>query len=251
MTRDEPPVESRLDSFLVDGYISEVLDIIKGGKEGTVYRCRSGPLADTSEIVAAKVYHLLERRGFRNDAIYQEDRMRGPAVRRERLAMSKKTSYGRKVQFGMWARAEYETLVRLYEAGADVPRPIACTEGAILMEYLGDESGAAPTLVSVELPHSEAIALFERIMRNIAMWLGLNLVHADLSPYNILYWAGAVTIIDFPQAIDPRFNPNARALLERDITNVSRYFERMGIRIDPARVARRLWDAFCQAVSIN
>jgi RIO kinase 1 len=240
MTRDEPSVESRLDRFLADGHIAEVLHIIKGGKEGVVFCCRGGPLAG-AELVAAKVYHQLERRGFRDDAIYQENRLRGPRVRRERLAMAKKSSYGRKVQFGMWARSEFETLAMLHASGADVPLPIACDDGALLMEYIGDESGPAPPLAKVELAREEAPRLLATIVRNVAMWLGLNRVHGDLSAYNVLYRRGAVTMIDFPQAIDPRFNSNARALLERDLC---RYFDRFGVRADPNRIARRLWEAF-------
>ncbi|HXN84716.1 MAG TPA: RIO1 family regulatory kinase/ATPase, partial [Candidatus Binataceae bacterium] len=70
-------------------------------------------------------------------------------------------------------------------------------------------------------------------------------------PYNILYWNDAVTIIDFPQAIDSRFNPNARALLERDLGNVCRYFERYGIHSDPRRIASRMWDAYRHGGSLT
>lgn len=86
--------------------------------------------------------------------------------------------------------------------------------------------------------------MFRRVVENVALWLGRNYVHADLSPYNILYWRGIATIIDFPQAIDPRFNPNAQSLLERDLENVCRYFGRFGVRADPQRLAQRLWTAF-------
>jgi hypothetical protein len=36
---------------------------------------------------------------------------------------------------------EFELLSALNYAGADVPAPFACTEKAVLMEYLGDEDG--------------------------------------------------------------------------------------------------------------
>src|SRR5208282_3408166 len=129
----------------------------------------------------------------------------GPAVRRERLAMSKKSSFGRRMQYGVWVGSEFETLRRLHDAGADVPCPIACDESAVLMEYIGDENHAAPRLAQTELTREEAKPLFERILRNVALWLDLDRIHGDLSPYNILYWSGAITIIDFPQAIDARF----------------------------------------------
>ena len=242
--------ESSLDSFLNDGHLSEVLHVIEGGKEGIVYCCRGGPLAG-AELVAAKVYHPLHRRKFRNDAAYQDNRLRGPAVRRERLAMAKKTRYGRSVQYGTWLSAEFETLATLHRAGSDVPFPIALGEGVVLMEYIGDENTAAPRLAQTELARADAQPLFERILRNVGLWLDLDRIHGDLSPYNILYWNGAITIIDFPQAIDPRFNSDARDLLHRDVANICRYFERYGIRGDPARIATRMWGAYRHGVALT
>jgi RIO kinase 1 len=242
--------ESSLDSFLNDGHLSEVLHVIEGGKEGIVYCCRGGPLAG-ADLVAAKVYHPLNRRKFRNDAAYQDNRLRGPKVRRERLAMAKKTSYGRSIQYETWLGAEFETLQMLHGAGADVPLPIALGEGVVLMEYIGEENHAAPRLAQIELPRAEARPLFERILRNVALWLDLDRIHGDLSPYNILYWSGAITIIDFPQAIDARFNSNARDLLQRDLTNVCRHFERYGIRGDPDRIAARIWSAYQHGAALT
>jgi RIO kinase 1 len=242
--------ESSLDSFLNDGHLSEVLHVIEGGKEGIVYCCRGGPLAGV-DLVAAKVYHPLHRRKFRNDAAYQDDRLRGPATRRQRLAMAKKTSYGRSVQYGTWLSAEFEALGTLHRAGADVPFPIALGEGVVLMEYIGDEARAAPRLAQVELARDEARPLLERILHNVALWLDLDRVHGDLSPYNILYWNGAITIIDFPQTIDSRFNSAARQLLQRDLANICRYFERYGIRGDPDLIATRMWGAYRHGAALT
>ncbi len=71
-----------------------------------------------------------------------------------------------------------------------------------------------------------------------------NVVHADLSAFNILYASGKLTIIDLPQAVDPRTNPSAPKLLERDLRNVLRYFARynVGLDEDPSTMARKLWD---------
>ncbi len=62
----------------------------------------------------------------------------------------------------------------------------------------------------------------------------------DLSA-SILYAAGVT--IDLPQAVDPRTNPSAPKLLERDLRNVLKYFARhnVGLDEDPAEMARKLW----------
>ncbi len=63
-------------------------------------------------------------------------------------------------------------------------------------------------------------------------------MHADLSPHNVLYRGeGYATVIDFPQAVDPRINTNAFQLLLRDVENLARYFERCGVRRDPFSLA--------------
>jgi len=72
-------------------------------------------------------------------------------------------------------------------------------------------------------------------------------VHADLSAYNVLYWQGRARIIDFPQAIDPRFNSNALSLLTRDIENICRYMSRYGVEHDARRIANQLWWRFKKA----
>ena len=71
--------------------------------------------------------------------------------------------------------------------------------------------------------------------------LGGNRVHGDLSPYNVLWWKNRARIIDLPQAVDPRFQPEARGMLERDVTRLTDWAARRGIDHDPIRHVRRLW----------
>jgi len=109
------------------------------------------------------------------------------------------------------------------------------------MAYVGDDRLPAPTLSEVALPREEAERLFHRIMDNVALMLDHHWVHGDLSAYNVLYWSGEVRIIDFPQMVDARTNPNAYALLRRDIQRVCEYFARFGVDSDPADLASDLW----------
>jgi len=136
---------------------------------------------------------------------------------------------------------EFTLLEALHARGADVPVPIEHSEQALLMEFIGDEAGAAATLNDVELQPGEAKKLFERVIVNVELLLGLGWIHGDLSPYNILYHQGRITLIDFPQVVDCRNNPRARELFERDIERVAAYFERFGEVVDPHRLARELW----------
>jgi RIO kinase 1 len=231
--------ESLLDAFVGDGSITDVLYVVRSGKEATVYCCR-GADEFGGGLVAAKVYRPLERRNFHNDAIYQPGHD-AALSRRDKLALHKKTRHGRDVQYGIWIHAEFQTLRMLFEAGADVPQVFAHSSGAILMEYLGDEDAAAPMLSRATLPRETADQLLRGIIDNVAIWLRNNLVHGDLSAYNLLYWDGRVVAIDFPQAVDARFNSNAKALLVRDLEHVCAHFTKYGIRADASRIANALW----------
>jgi len=84
----------------------------------------------------------------------------------------------------------------------------------------------------------------QQVLRAIERMLYLNVIHGDLSAYNLLVWDGRVTVIDLPQAIDPRKNRHAHALLERDVRRICEHFERLGVRSSPGRLAADLWTAW-------
>jgi RIO kinase 1 len=231
--------ESLLDAFIGDGSITDVLFVVRSGKEATVYCCRAAA-SFGGGLVAAKVYRPLERRNFRNDAIYRTGRDAMLSSRSKR-ALANKSRHGRELQYGTWINAEFQTLRMLYQAGADVPEVLAQSSGALLMEYFGDEDAAAPMLSRVTLPRENAAALLRKIIDNVTLWLRLDLVHGDLSPYNILYWREKVVAIDFPQAVDARMNPAARSLLCRDLENVCAHFSKYGIRADATKIGNALW----------
>jgi RIO kinase 1 len=65
-------------------------------------------------------------------------------------------------------------------------------------------------------------------------------VHADLSPYNILVWEERLVFIDFPQAVDPVAHPAGMGLLQRDVDNVATWFSRKGVPVDPGAVVAEL-----------
>jgi RIO kinase 1 len=235
-----------LQAFIDDGTIDEVLGTVKSGKEATVYCCDSsrhgGPRGG---LVAAKVYRSHKVRQFANDAAYTSGRIR--RHNRYARAVAQKSRAGREFAFAAWVGAEFTTLQLLHGAGADVPEPIAQSDTVIVMEYVGDDDAPAPMLANVHLDEPEARRVFDRIMRNIELALANDRVHGDLSPHNVLYLEGELRIIDFPQAVDPRFNPNALSLLERDVDTICRFAERHGIDADAHRISRELWGRFLRA----
>ena len=228
-----------LNGFVSAGLISDVLYRLKSGKEATVFCCRAGP-AVNSELVGAKIYR--PNRSFKNDAIYQEGRI--VLDTRARRAVAKKSRFGKAVKANQWIGHEYDIMQKLYEAGADVPRPIKQDGNAILMEYIGDQEGPAPMLRDVRVTREEATSLFKQLIDNVQLLLSCNYIHGDLSAYNMLYWDDKLIVIDFPQVVDVRQNRHSRELLFRDLENVYRYFSRFGVEASPRRITDGLWHKF-------
>lgn len=232
--------------FYQQNMITDVVRRVKGGKEANVYCCMAHP-ATGLEYIAAKLYRPRVLRTLKNDAIYKAGRQLHDAEgreikgRREKLALKQKTRFGRQVDIAWWIGNEYGVQTMLYEAGADVPRPIAHSGDAILMEYIGEEDMPAPLLSDISLTREEAYPLFKRVMDNVALMLDNHCIHGDLSPYNILYDNGTIKIIDFPQMVNARLNPHALELLKRDVKRVCDYFGRYGVRADAEQIAADLW----------
>ena len=124
------------------------------------------------------------------------------------------------------------------------PRRWRTRRAACCSSSSATEDGPAPVLKDVELEPDQAAETFDRLLRNVELWLGRDVVHGDLSAYNVLWHAGEPKVIDFPQAVDPRFNPNAYSLLLRDLENLGRYFARCGVTRDLSEIGNRLWDDY-------
>jgi RIO kinase 1 len=244
---------SSLQSFYDEALISDVMALVKGGKEASVYRVEAHPATGLG-MLAAKVYRPRMFRNLRNDKMYRQGReiltARGKPAGRDsgyiQRAIRNKTGFGLQAAHTSWLMYEYTALETLHEAGGAVPRPIAASDNAILMSYHGDEHLAAPTLNTVALERDEAEELFQEVLRNVDLMLQYDLVHGDLSAYNILYWEGTITLIDFPQVVNLHSNRKAHTILARDIERTCEYFSQQGVRCDAQTITDRLWRSYVQ-----
>ncbi|MEZ4516340.1 MAG: RIO1 family regulatory kinase/ATPase [Chloroflexota bacterium] len=236
-----------ISSFYRDNLITDVTRRVKAGKEANVYCCTAHPATEI-ELIAAKLYRPRMLRTLKNDADYKAGRMlRGEdgkqmKGRREKLAIHKKTKFGKKLDTVWWIGNEFKIQSKLFDAGADVPAVVAHNGNTILMEYVGDEQLPAPTLSDIRLDKESAHTLFDQIMRNVSLMLDLGFVHGDLSAYNILYWNETIRIIDFPQVVEIAKNPNAYRFFMRDVRRVCSYFGRLGVKCDADAVGREIWE---------
>ncbi len=246
--RDASWILSSLTDFYEQDLITDVIHVVKSGKEATVYCCTADPKTGLA-YAAAKIYRPRMFRSLKNDVIYRDGRtprdLDGNVARngrRQRDAF--RSERGRAAQVSSWIDFEFQTHTLLFNAGADVPKPLAHVGNAVLMEYIGVEGEPAPLLCDIKLEREEAQALFACVLHNIELCLAHNRIHGDLSEYNILYWQGRVLLIDFAQAVDPRQNTDVFPLLARDIARVCRYFSHYGVDVNADMVASEMWKKY-------
>jgi len=224
----------RLVPLIEDGIIDSVVRPLMSGKEAQVYLVEAG-----GQLRVAKVYKSTQERSFRNRAEYTE----GRSVRnsRDQRAMQKGSRHGRDRDEETWKEAEAQVIYKLAAAGVRVPRPYAFVEGVLVMECVeGPDGGPAPRLAECTLEPVVAREVFDKIIREIVRMLCVDIVHGDLSVFNILLDAHGPVIIDFPQSLDAARNRNAKEILLRDVANITSHFRR-GRPAHELRFGHEMW----------
>jgi RIO kinase 1 len=230
--------------FLDEGLIHKILRPLKQGKEASVHLCEADRDKTGHDLAALKIYRPLDRRDFRDESIYRE----GEWIKdgRVRRALENKTRFGRVLQAETWVHREWETIQKLSQARV-APLPIALHDDAILMTFVGDARRAAPQLRDLHPTVEELEALWRQLRADLGQMLLSDVVHADLSAYNVLVWNGKPTVIDFPQSVDPKVNRHAEDLLRRDIQRLGDWFTRQGLDLDWEKIADEIWFAWLHA----
>ncbi|MFW9903374.1 MAG: serine protein kinase RIO [Candidatus Thorarchaeota archaeon] len=134
----------------------------------------------------------------------------------------KKYSKNTRQIINLWAEKEFSNLQRSSQAEINVPKPIIIKKNILLMELLGKDGKPYPLL------KLKPDAVTEQIMTEILnqtrlLFQRAGLVHADLSPYNILIGDKTPYFIDMSQSVVVS-HPKALNFLLRDLKNVLSFF---------------------------
>jgi RIO kinase 1 len=252
-------VERAAPAWLTDGSTEdEVLGLLKTGKEAEVFVVERRTLdGSRSELLAHKRYRptkvthkgelqalgFSRARTFAHDAKYHEGRRF--RYSRDQRAVERMTDLGKKILAERWPGQELDMLVTAHDAGVTVPYPVEFTGDGLLMQLIGDDGVAAPRLVNARLDARRLRVAYEQLVSDLGALTRTGTVHADLSPYNLLWWRERLWMIDFPQAVDLLQNPHGFDLLHHDVITMTTWFTRKGVPCDgEALYAELLAEAF-------
>jgi RIO kinase 1 len=231
-------IPDSLESLVSEGIITEVVRPLMSGKEAQVYLVESG-----GELRVAKIYKDAINRSFKHRAEYTEGR--GTRSSRDARAIQKRSKYGRAMDEEAWRSAEVDVIYRLRSAGVRVPEPFQFVDGVLIMELVKDAYGdPAPRLGDVDLGPVEARRVFDQLLRETVRMLCADVVHGDLSSFNVLIDAAGPVIIDFPQSVDASKNQTARELLVRDVDNLTHFLSRYEPAMRNRPYGQEIWAAY-------
>jgi RIO kinase 1 len=222
------------------GAVDYELGVLKTGKEADVHLIRREvPDTDRSCLLAAKRYRDERHRQFQRSAVYQEGRRTRKT--RDARAIRNRSTYGRQLIAGHWARAEFDALTMLCQLGAAAPYPAQIVGTELLMEFIGDEDGTpAPRLTEISTRGARLADLWEQAVELMVGLAAAGYAHGDLSEFNLLVHGERLVVIDLPQLVDVVANPQGPTFLDRDATTVARWFARRDFPVDTGELISAL-----------
>ncbi len=227
--RDEPSTDTQIGT-------------LKTGKEAEVFLVERRYAGGSTVMLAHKRYrprrpakNELRDLGFQRATAFRHTSVYHAGWHfssRDRRAVETHSAHGRELIERMWPVKEHEALERAWRAGVSVPYPVDLTQDGVLMELIGDADSVAPRLAQAHLAGPAVADAWEQLRASLRALTAAGLVHADLSPYNLLWWRDRLVIIDVPQAVEFVTNAEAPDLLHRDLANVAAWFTRQGLDVD-------------------
>jgi len=197
--------------LMSQGYIKGIESPISVGKEANIFSA----LTQDGSRVMVKIYRL-ETCDFNKMYWYlKEDphymHLKG---KKRRIIMA-------------WVQKEFRNLLKAREANVRVPKPLTFSNNVLVLEFIGKGNSIAPQLIRQKPKNPETF--FKEIIENIKKLYKAGLVHADLSPFNILNYEEMPVFIDFSQCSQIT-NPRTEEYLQRDIRNIVSFFRKLGLK---------------------
>ncbi|XP_072306478.1 serine/threonine-protein kinase RIO3 [Eucyclogobius newberryi] len=217
----DPRTRLLMYKMVSSGVLENINGCISTGKESVVFHADGGSLEEEpvpSEVVLKVFKTTLNE--FKNRDRYIKDDYRF----KERFSKLNP----RKV-IRLWAEKEMHNLTRLRRAHISCPDVVLLKKHVLVMSFIGAGHVPAPKLKDARLNEDDMTTAYHQVLHMMkTMFSECNLVHADLSEYNLLWHQGKVWVIDVSQSVEPT-HPHGLEFLFRDCRNVATFFRRRGV----------------------
>ncbi|MDF1556655.1 MAG: serine protein kinase RIO [ANME-2 cluster archaeon] len=204
-----------------NGYLDALGGTISTGKEANVFHALKKQ-EDEEQELAIKIYRI-SNSNFKamQEYLIGDVRFRNIRHTKKDIVLA-------------WTRKEYRNLSRAIECGLHVPKPIITERNILIMEFMGDDNISYPQLREFALTREQAADICNAVEDfMLRLYRDAELVHGDLSEYNILLEPESMTpvFIDMGQSVTLD-HLNARDFLLRDVTNIANFFAKYGVKMD-------------------
>lgn len=202
-------------------YYDELGKPIKTGKEGDVYFAYKD-----GNPIAIKIYRITTANFNKiSEYISRDFRFRNIKGNLRKVILN-------------WVQKEFRNLLLCHKANISVPFPYKSYNNVIIMEYI-----EGPMLKDTHLPNPQEF--FELLLEQMKLLRHeANLIHGDLSEFNILVKDNCPVLIDFGQGLSIKNGDDFKDfydLYERDVKNVVAHFnKKYKLNLDLAVVFKEL-----------
>jgi len=217
----DKPTIFELYGLIKSNIISYVNGAVKSGKESVVFWA----VDQNQSNLALKIY-LVTTSNFKKRTEY--------LIGDPRFSRVKK---GTKNIVYLWAKKEFQNILKCYNSGISVVKPIHVSKNILVMEFVGSDGKPEKTLLESEVDENDYHQCIQIITD---LFKKAKLVHADFSEFNIFKTNSGLKIFDLGSAVDLN-HPKMMDFLKRDINNISNFFVKRGLTVEnPVDVLARI-----------
>ena len=210
-----------MDGLLIAYKIEKLNGVIGHGKESTVLHGIGRNHEDMpGQEVAIKIFKSNNTMAFKTRDTYNKSKC--PSYKFDK-PKSKNDSLNK------WAERGFKNLKLLRKAGINCPDAISLKKHVLVMTFLGSDARPAIQLKDAELDETLLRSSYEQVITIMQkMYQDCELIHGDLSEYNLLWLNDQVYVIDVSQSM---FNshPNANGFLYRDCCNITEFYKKSNL----------------------
>ncbi|KAG7523598.1 serine serine/threonine-protein kinase RIO3 [Solea senegalensis] len=222
------------------GVLENINGCISTGKESVVFHADGGSLEEGEEPVPDEVVLKVFKttlNDFKNRDRYIKDDYR---------FIDRFSKLNPRKVIRLWAEKEMHNLTRMKKAEIPCPQVVLLKKHILVMSFIGKDHVPAPKLKDIKLSSDDMKRAYFQVLHMMQqMYQECNLVHADLSEYNMLWHEGKVWFIDVSQSVEPT-HPHGLEFLFRDCRNVSTFFQKRGVSD-----AMNVYDLFNAVTGLN